>query len=119
MAITTKKLHKDLNQKDLLSILFFIIPSLKERIKPIKMNMKRSIWGEKYVIEYNNDTKTLYIRRYVTKTILGKDANFNEVIPEAIKINSNWDIEYRSKIYKGESRTSVFYSNEWHTPKIF
>lgn len=107
------KLYKDLNQKDLLSILFFILPGLKDRIKPVKMNMKKSIWGERYTQEYNDSNKSLYIRRWVTRGSVG---DFDKLIPEAIKIKPNWDLEYRNSVYKGESRSSVYYTNEWNTP---
>ncbi len=107
-------LYKDLSQKHLLAILLFILPSLKDRIKTVKMNMKKSIWGEKYTFEYDNVRKSLFIRRWVTRGSIG---DFNELLPQAIKIMSNWDIEYRSPVYKGESKSSVYYANEWNTPK--
>lgn len=108
------KLYTDLNAKDLLNILFFIIPSLKTKIKTKRMNMKELRWGEKFVTEYNDKSKSLFIRRYVTRGSLG---NFDKLLSEAISIKPNWDIKVRDSVYKGENRNSVFYADEWNAPK--
>lgn len=114
------KLYKDLTEKHLLLILQFILPSLKNKIKPVKMCMSKSRWGEKYTFECNDKNKSLFIRRHVTRGI-GKLSgqplgNYDELIPEAIRIESNWDISVRTSVYKGESRSSVYYANEWAAP---
>jgi len=109
------KLYKDLTKKDLLSILLFIMPSLKDRIKNIKMNVKKNRWAETYKPEFNNKDKSLFIRKYTVRSF--DMHKFDKCISEAIKIEPNWDITCRYSVYKGETRSSVYYADEWSTPK--
>lgn len=108
------KLYKDLDQKDLLSILLFIVPGLKDGIKPVKMNVKRLIWAETFKLEFDDSAKSLYIRRFVVRS--HDNHAYDELIPEAIKIKPNWNITYRHSVYKGETRTCVYYNNDWDSP---